>query len=248
MSFGLARGRSLDDAPGQIGLSAAEFPPLPDRIMTDPRAGWADPRGLFREPGQPLEIEIGCGKGGFILQEAAANPEINYLGFEYAREFYLYGADRVRRRGLTNVRMVCADAAEFLQWRCAPSVARTIHLYYSDPWPKAKHHKNRVVQDRFLADAWRVLTVEPAGELRVVTDHNEHWAWCREHFGRWTAERGALPADLRQSFGLPDPPFDLLPFTPPTWAEEGEVVGTNYERKFTHEGKPPHAAVLRKRG
>jgi tRNA (guanine-N7-)-methyltransferase len=244
MSFGLGHGRRLDDAPGVIGVAGAEIPPIPDSILTDPLAGRIDPRGWFADPSRPLEIEIGCGKGGFILQESGAHPEVNYLGIEHAREFYLYTADRVRRRNAgaaTNVRMLHADAAEFLQWRCPDGCVRVIHLYFSDPWPKRKHHKNRVVQDRFLADAWRVLV--PGGELRVVTDHDELWEWDMEHFRRWTGAGGGIPEALVRGFALPERPYEMGPFQAPSWAEEGDVVGTNYERKMCSEA-PPHACVL----
>ncbi len=244
MSFGLGHGRTLDDAPGVVGLTSAELPGLPDAIMSNPEAGRLDPRLWFQRPERPFEIEIGCGKGGFILQEAGANPEVNYLGIEHAREFYLYTADRLRRRGLANVRMMHADAGEFLQWRAPAASARTIHLYFSDPWPKKKHHKNRVVQDRFLAESWRVLT--PGGELRIVTDHDELWEWDREHFDRWTTSESGVPDDLRKRFSLPAIPFDQRAFVAPSWAEEGETVGTNYERKMC-DGRPPHACVLVKR-
>jgi tRNA (guanine-N7-)-methyltransferase len=216
--------------------------------MSDPKAGRLDPRGWFAEPGRPLEIEIGCGKGGFILQESAANPGVNYLGIEQAREFYLYTADRVRRRNagaVSNARMMHADAGEFLRWRCPDAVVRVIHLYFSDPWPKRKHHKNRVIQDDFLADCWRVLVAD--GELRVVTDHDELWEWNQEHFGRWTSPDADLGDGLRERFLLPSIPFQMRPFVAPSWTEEGEVVGTNYERKMSIE-RPPHACVLVKRG
>jgi tRNA (guanine-N7-)-methyltransferase len=241
MSFGLGNGRPLDDAPGIIGVTRVELPPLPDSILTSPEAGRTDPRIWFRDPHHPLEIEIGCGKGGFILQEAAAHPEVNYLGIEYAREFYLYTADRLRRRALTNARMLHADATEFLQWRCPAATVRGIHLYFSDPWPKRKHHKNRVVQDRFLAECWRVLA--PDGELRVVTDHDELWAWDCEHFARWVSADDAIPENLRTQFALPPIPFNQRPFAAPEWAEEGEFVGTNYERKMCAD-RPPHSTVL----
>jgi tRNA (guanine-N7-)-methyltransferase len=241
MSFGLARGRELSDA--GIGVGAAELPPLPDAVMTDPEAGRLDPRRWFAHPERAFEVEIGCGKGGFLLQEAGANAGVNYLGIEYAREFYLYAADRMRRRQLSNVRMVCTDAGDFLRWRCPGGIVRVIHLYFSDPWPKTKHHKNRVIQDRFLAEAWRALV--PGGELRVVTDHDELWAWDEQHFARWTTDGGELPAELRAKFGLPGRPFEQLPFVAPQWAEEGETVGTNYERKMCGE-RPPHACVLKK--
>jgi tRNA (guanine-N7-)-methyltransferase len=223
---------------------------MPDSILTDRLAGQIDPRRWFIHSERPLEVEIGCGKGGFILQESAAHPGVNYLGIEHAREFYLYTADRIRRRNAaspsapTNVRMLHADASEFFQWRMPDACIRVIHLYFSDPWPKKKHHKNRVIQDRFLADAWRTLI--PGGELRIVTDHDELWAWDMEHFDRWTRpgarDTGASPEFAAQ---LPAQPFELRPFLAPTWAEEGDTVGTNYERKMCSD-RPPHACVLSK--
>ena len=238
----LSRKGVLDDAPGVVGVTAAELPPMPDEVMVNPLAGRIDPRRWFADPSRRLELEIGCGKGSFILGEAAANPMINYLGIEWAGEYYAYSADRIRRRGLTNVRMLHADATDFLQWRCPDAILSVIHLYFSDPWPKRKHHKNRVVQDRFLAEAWRCLV--PHGELRVVTDHDELWAWNVEHFDRWTNASTPRPAAVPEL--APVPPFDREEFTPPEWVDSDQVVGTNYERKMCRE-KSPFSAVLRKR-
>lgn len=251
MSFGLGRGRPLDDAPGVVGVSADELPPLPDAIAEDPRAGEIDPRRWFAEPSLPLEIEIGSGKGAFLVQQALLQPRVNFLGIEWAREFYLYAADRVRRRRarglLGNVRLLNADATSFLRWRVPEGIVRVVHLYFSDPWPKTRHHKKRVVQDRFLADVWRVLG--PGGELRVVTDHDELWAWDMEHFERWTAPRGwELLGTLDTARGGDNAgPFELLPFDRPESAGQGELVGTNFERKFRRAGKGFHAAALRRR-
>lgn len=247
MSFGLGHGRTLDTAPGVVAVSPAELPPLPDSIATDPLAGRVDPRGWFADPRRPLEIEIGSGKGTFLVQQAALEPGVNYLGIEWAKEFFAYAADRVRRRReasgeLVHVRMLHADATEFLRWRVPDAIVRVIHLYFSDPWPKPRHHKKRVVQDRFLADAWRVL--EPGGELRVVTDHAELWAWDMEHFARWCG-----PGPTPGWEALPDcsaPPFELLAFDRPGSAREGELVGSNFERKFRDEGREFHACTLRK--
>jgi tRNA (guanine-N7-)-methyltransferase len=238
MSFGLSRGRSLDT--GQIGVSGADLPPLPDDILQRPEGGRVDPRAWFPEPNAPFEIEIGSGKGTFLLAQSAASPGVNYLGIEWAGEFYAYAADRLRRAGAANVRLLHGDATEFLRWRCPDGVARVVHLYFSDPWPKKKHHKNRVVQDRFLADVWRVLT--PGGELRVVTDHDELWAWDVEHFDRWCG-RGPAPG-----FAGALPAFERGEFQPPASAGRDELVGTNFERKFRAEGRSFHACVLRKIG
>lgn len=248
MSFGLGHGRELDDAPGLIGISRDELPPLPDAILSDPEAGRLDPRAWFAHPGRPFELEIGSGKGTFILEEAKARPGTNFLGIEWAGEFYAYAADRIRRAALPNVRMLRGDAVEFLRWRCPPRIAAVIHLYFSDPWPKKKHHKNRVVQDRFLADCFRVLV--PGGELRIVTDHPEYWAWMQEHFTRWCfpagAETAAAAFAADPSRPAAPPCFLRGTFEPPESAGEGELVGTNFERKYVREGRDFHAVVLRR--
>lgn len=247
MSFGLSRGRTLD--PGDSGLRAADLPPLPDDAATNPDAARIDPRAWFDDPSRPFEIEIGSGKGTFLVQQAEAAPDANYLGIEWAKEFWLYAADRVRRRGLRNVKMLHADAVEFLRWRVPDGVARVIHLYFSDPWPKKRHHKRRVVQDDFLHDAVRVL--QPRGELRIVTDHDDYWAWMEEHFARWCdAPAPGTPGTAHSEPGgerAGDAPFVRLPFQRAASAAAGEIVGTNFERKYAREGRPFHGAILKKR-
>ncbi|QYK47956.1 MAG: tRNA (guanosine(46)-N7)-methyltransferase TrmB [Phycisphaeraceae bacterium] len=235
-------GTKFDDAPGVIGIAPTELPPLPDSILTDPDSGRLDPRNWFKNPALPFELEIGCGKGTFILEESRARPDTNFLGIEWEGEYYAYSADRLRRVNATNARMLRADATEFLRWRMPPGIVRVIHLYFSDPWPKSKHHKNRVVQDRFLADAWRALI--PGGELRIVTDHADYWTWMEERFTRWTAPHTERPAQIPAD--IPLPPFERLEYTKTSAAGEGELVGTNFERKYRREGRPFHSCTLRK--
>jgi len=226
MSFGLARGRQLD--PGPIGVTATELGALPDEAISDAQAGWIDIRKWFSHPDRPLEFEIGSGKGTFLLQQAELEPATNFLGIEWAREFWLYATDRCRRRGLENVRTLNTDAADFLKWRVPSAIVRVIHLYFPDPWPKTRHHRRRIVQELFLEQCHRVLV--EAGELRIVTDHEEYWAWMQDRFV-WASQRAL---------------FEVLPFTSPSSAVDGEVVGTNFERKYRREGRPFHAAVLRR--
>jgi tRNA (guanine-N7-)-methyltransferase len=212
---------------------ASDLPPLPDDPAADLEACRIDPREWFAAPERPLDVEIGSGKGTFLVQQAEREPGTNFLGIEWAKEFWAYAADRVRRRGSTNVVLLCADATEFVHWRMPDRIVRTIHLYFSDPWPKSRHHKRRVVQDRFLEDARRVLA--PGGELRIVTDHDEYWAWMEAHFARWAPPGGGGA-------------FERRAFDPPESAGSGEVVGTNFERKYAREGRPVHSVVLRKPG
>lgn len=244
MSSSLGHGRDLDDAPGVVGVTRDELPPLPDDLLANPAGARIDPRRWFPDPARPFELEIGCGKGTFLVHQAAASPGTNYLGIEWAHEFYMYAADRCRRRGLSNVRLLHTDATEFLRWRLPDEILRVVHLYFSDPWPKSKHHKRRVVQDAFLQQVYRVLI--PGGELRVVTDHDEYWVWMEEHWARWASATPPAPLGVHVPSPPAGPVYERLPFEPPEWVGDGELVGTNYERKFKREDRPAHSVVLRK--
>lgn len=173
MGFGLAHGRELDTT--GYGLTQADLPPFE---VARPEACRIDPRTWFEHPGRPLEIEIGSGKGTFLVQQAATHPEVNYLGIEHAGEFYRFAADRLRRRGMVNARVLHTDAAAFLHYWCPDAVARVIHLYFSDPWPKKRHHRRRLVQPAFVhAMATRLV---PGGELHVATDDPSYAEWIDE--------------------------------------------------------------------
>lgn len=262
MSFGLGHGKPLDPALGVVGISREELPELPDSIIDDPESGRIDIRSWFAHPERRFELEIGSGKGAFLVQQADLQPDTNFLGIEWAGEFAAYIADRIRRRREnagthTNVRVLHSDAAQLLQWRCPDAIIDVVHLYFSDPWPKTKHHKKRVIQHQTLYDIWRCL--KAGGELRVVTDHDELWAWDMAHFDLWAA--GAKEAEARftrPNIPAPTPkirpllddretmPFVFGGFDKPQSAGEGELVGTNFERKFRIEGRSFNACVLRK--
>ena len=214
MSFGLSRGRELDVS--GWGHASRELPPADE--------GPFDPRSWFEHSGRPFELEIGSGKGTFLVQQSVLQPDTNFLGVEWAGEFFRYAADRVRRHQMSNVRMLHADASEFTRFWCPDGIAQVIHLYFSDPWPKTRHHKRRVIQDESLRQFHRVLA--PGGELRLVTDHPELWAWYEDH------------ADRNQEL------FSRARFDSPDSARENEVVGTNFERKFAREGRPFHSMTL----
>ncbi len=173
---------------------------------------------------RPVEIEIGCGKGTFILARSQARPEINMLGLEYARAYAAYCADRLNRAGVTNARMLGADA-DHVVTKCVPdnSVFR-MHIYFPDPWPKRKHHRRRLIQRPFLAQARRVLQV--GGQLIVVTDHFDYFRHIRRV--------------LNNAEG-----FVRIPMPRMTDAD-GEIVGTNFERKYIAQGRPFYSTALMK--
>jgi tRNA (guanine-N7-)-methyltransferase len=214
MSSGLSQGKMLDV--GEIGIDMRKLPPSTE--------GQIDPRNWFADSSKPFEIEIGSGKGTFLLQESQKRVEPNYLGFEWASEFYTYAVDRFRRNHIQNVKMVHGDATEFMRFWCKDNVADIIHLYFSDPWPKTRHHKRRVIQDSTLEMFHRVL--KKGAVMHVVTDHEDLWKWCEEHF--------------KQNTSL----FTRKIFCPAESASDGELVGTNFERKYMREGRPFFATTL----
>src|SRR4051812_36406684 len=175
----------------------------------------------------PLEIEIGIGKGTFITEQAKARPDVNFLGIEWAKWFWRYASDRLRRSNCTNARTVRAEASFFLNEFVPPASVDVLHIYFPDPWPKARHHKRRLIQPKFLPVIARVL--KPGARLQVVTDHRGYW------------EENIEPT-IRAAEG-----FEVVDYNRPGSAGEGEFVGTNFERKYAREGRPFFAiAAVRK--
>ncbi len=217
MTHRLSRGKQPDTQ--GYGLAQSELPPFED--------GRVDPGAWFDRPDLPLQVEIGSGKGTFLVQQAPRHPDVNYLGIERAPEFYRYAADRVRRHALPNVRMLHGDAVEFIRFWCADEVVAVLHLYFSDPWPKSRHHKRRVVQDATLDNFHRIMI--PGAALHLVTDHEQLWQWYEEHATRHSHR------------------FERRPFDPVESASAGELVGSNFERKYKREGRLFRGMTLVKR-
>src|SRR2546421_5240134 len=105
----------------------------------------------------PVEIEIGIGKGTFITEQAKARPEVNFLGIEWARWFWRYSSDRLRRNKCENARTVRAEAVYFLTEFVPDQSVCVLHIYFLDPWPKKRHHKRRLIQAKFTSAVHRNL-------------------------------------------------------------------------------------------
>lgn len=164
----------------------------------------------------PVELEIGVGKGTFLLARARARPEINLFGLEYAKPYAVYSADRARRASLVNVRLLHCDAAHFFQVCLADSSLWRVHIYFPDPWPKRRHHRRRLIQPTFVAQVRRVL--QPGGQLVIVTDHHDYFRQIRCVVGNAAG-------------------FARIGF-PRSGGTNGEIVGTNFERKYIAQGRP----------
>ena len=169
----------------------------------------------------PVELEIGMGKGTFLTEQAKARPETNFFGIEWARWFWRYASDRLRRNGCNNARTVRAEASFFLTEFVRPESLDVLHIYFPDPWPKARHHKRRLVNPKFMELAHRVLRAR--GRIQIVTDHKGYWEENIE-----PSVRGAVA-------------FEVVDYNRPGSAGAGEFVGTNFERKYAREGRPFYA-------
>src|SRR5262249_17858029 len=132
-------GRDLDlRKPGRLPLHqlAPYLLPLPQKP-----APYLWPEVFHND--QLVEIEIGFGKGLFLLGAAQANPTTNFVGVENARKYQLLAAARMAKRGLTNVRLANADARVFLRDFVGAESCQAVHLYFPDPWWKRRHLKRR---------------------------------------------------------------------------------------------------------
>lgn len=175
----------------------------------------------------PTHIEVGSGKGTFLVHQARARPDVNFLGIEWARKYYRHAVDRIGRWGLTNVRLVRADAVTFLGDFVHEASVACFHIYFPDPWPKKRHHKRRFLQSANLEVLVRCL--EPNGEIRIATDHREYFEQIEEVTFAYRTK------------------LEPIPFARPVGAEEDEWTGTNYERKYLRDGRPIFTLALRQR-
>lgn len=204
--------REYKDYPS-IALSEEEF------------GGQMDFVGIFGRSGR-VEVEIGCGKGTFLVSQGRAQPECDFLGVEWARKYYRHAVDRVGRWGLTNVRLVRTDAGHLLANCIADGSVDCFHIYFPDPWPKKRHHKRRLLSAVNVEHLIRCLN--RGGRLQIATDH-------AEYFEQIEAVLAGFEGELEQ-----------IEFVRTAGAEESERVGTNYERKYVKENRSIRTIALRK--
>ena len=182
--------------------------------------------GRVFERGGPVHIEIGCGKATFLLNQARAQPAVNFLGIEWASRYYRYAVDRIGRWGLDNVRIIRADAVGFLANFVPDESVECFHIYFPDPWPKRRHHRRRFVCPANLQQLLRCL--KTGGELRLATDHLEYFQKIQELIDTQVDK------------------LEKIEFLPAASAQIGEWVGTNFERKYLKENKPIYTLAVKK--
>lgn len=151
---------------------------------------------LFSKP-HPLEVELGCGDASFLLELARRHPETNFIGIERLLGRITKLDRKGRRAGLTNLRGVRIESSYFLQYLLPPRSASAIHIYFPDPWPKTRHQKNRLINDRFPALARAALA--PGGKVYLRTDNAPYFSQMTEVFDAAREfEKIETPAELAE--------------------------------------------------
>lgn len=174
----------------------------------------------------PIHIEIGMGKGQFIMQLAKDHPDINYIGIERYSSVLLRALQKMEVEPLPNIRFLCMDASMITEVFDKEEVAK-IYLNFSDPWPKERHAKRRLTSRQFFERYDKILARN--GVVEFKTDNDDLFAFSMEEVAEagWTLD--AHTFDLHH-----DPVLN-----------EGNVM-TEYEEKFSSLGHPIHKLIARR--
>ena len=172
----------------------------------------------FFENDHPIHIEIGMGKGRFLMDLAALHPEINYIGIERYSSVLLRALQKMELNPLPNIRFICMDAAEITEVFAEDEVDR-IYLNFSDPWPKDRHAKRRLTSRQFFARYDQILKKE--GHLEFKTDNQDLFTFSLEEVPEAGWILDAYTRDLHHDVIM-----------------NKDNVMTEYEEKFSSLGNP----------
>ena len=158
----------------------------------------------------PVVVEIGSGKGRFLIGSATEQPNVNFIGIEKSLHYHRVIRDRVFKRSLTNVRVMNHDAFLVMREMFPDASISEIHIYFPDPWPRKREQKRRIIRPESLAEMRRVLV--PGGSGIYVTDHKEYFE----------AAAPLIAEVFRSESRVPGP---------------DDSPRTNYEAKYRAEGR-----------
>ena len=155
-------------------------------------------------------VEIGSGKGRFLIAAATEQPDVNFIGIEKSLHYHRVIAERVAKRHLRNVRLINYDAFPVLRDMIPDASLSEIHIYFPDPWPRKREQKRRIIRPDALAEMRRALV--DGGTGIYVTDHREYFEIAAPLIAEFFRAEARIP-------GPDDPPR------------------TNYEAKYRAEGR-----------
>ncbi len=212
------RMRSIPDAADRIARSACH--------VANPTAM----KGKWREHlhvSGPLHVEIGSGRGRFIITMASRHPEAGFVAIERFASVLAQMVGHIPEQSLTNLAVICMDA-QILGECFAPGEIDLIHLNFSDPWSKVRYEKRRLTSRSFL-DLYRMVLSEK-GELHFKTDNADFFEYSLESFPQAGWKMDNITRD-----------FHAEPLS------EGNIM-TEYEVKFSGLGHPIHRLTARPDG
>jgi tRNA (guanine-N7-)-methyltransferase len=201
-----------------VNSTAGTRPLTSDYKVNEPPVDFAEIFGNRN----PVEFEIGCGKGKFLLEAAEANLDRNYFGIDYAGKWMKVGETRSGKRNLQNIRFLKTEARRFLQRMPAGSVS-VFHIYFPDPWHKRRHRVRRTVTTDFLMVLHARLT--RGGIIEMATDDEDYFLQMKKA----AAATAVLWKESRESLN-----------------QRFSGSKTNYEIKFEAEGRLLYYLELRK--
>lgn len=167
---------------------------------------------------QPIHIEVGMGKGRFIMDLAAANPDTNYLGIERYTSVLFRAVQKMELNPLPNLRFLCIDAATLPDIFAKDEISK-IYLNFSDPWPKDRHAKRRLTSREFFARYDQILKKD--GRVEFKTDNQDLFTFSLEEIPEAGWKVDAFTRDLHHD--------DIM--------NQGNIM-TEYEEKFSSIGNP----------
>ncbi|MBQ7494141.1 MAG: tRNA (guanosine(46)-N7)-methyltransferase TrmB [Selenomonadaceae bacterium] len=182
-----------------------------------------DVQPIKKDSERELFVELGTGKGDFITQIAERFPQINFIGLEVEATCVLAAARKVREKNLSNVRLIVFDVENITEIFSEHEVDR-LYINFCDPWPKKRHAKRRLTNEKFLERYKKILKV--GGEIYFKSDNRGLFDYSLEQF--------ALTG-----FEVRDVTFDLHANEPP------ENIRTEYENKFSEQGVPINFCIAR---
>ena len=158
----------------------------------------------------PVVVEIGSGKGRFLISSAMERPEVNFIGIEKSLHYHRVMRERIGKRSLPNIRLINHDAFLVMRDMFPLESVAEVHIYFPDPWPKKREQKRRIIRPNVLAEIRNILT--PDGSGIFVTDHKMYFTVAASLIGTFFQSETRVP-------GPEDPPR------------------TNYEAKYRAEGR-----------
>lgn len=175
------------------------------------------------EKSQPIHLEIGMGKGNFIIEHAKRNPHINYIGFEKYESVILQALVKLEELDLPNLKLVCADASNLTKLFSENTIDK-IYLNFSDPWPKVRHAKRRLTSPSFL-NIYEYIAKKPT-TIEFKTDNRGLFEYSLVTFNENKYKFNELSLDLHK--------------------DKEDIITTEYEDKFSSMGNPIYYVQVEK--